>query len=148
MFNFSIRKTENFERGLFPTKEAVIQRMINKNDFSTISAARKFSKELVSLWTQYNVYPYSDAAVARKINDLMVFFSVVLRYLVSKLPNAWFTLKKRKLLHGLHSLSAIFCTNKNRRLELEKNSTSYGTKLLQLLLKTKTSTNETVRFDS
>ena len=95
--------------------------MINENDFRTVSAARKVAKELVSLWTQNNVYPCSDAVVARTINDLMVLFSVVLRYLVSKLLNAWFTYKKkRKLLHGLHSLFAIFCTNKKRRLELEK----------------------------
>ena len=52
--------------------------MINENDFRTVSAARKVSKELVSLWTQNNVYPCSDAVVARTINDLMVLFSIVL----------------------------------------------------------------------
>ena len=89
-----VRKTEIFEKELLPTKEAVIQTMINENDFRTVSAARKVAKELVSLWTQNNVYPCSDAVVARTINDLMVLFSVVLRYLVSKLLNAWFTYKK------------------------------------------------------
>ena len=66
------------KRGLLPTKEAVIQTMINENDFRTVSATRKVAKELVSLWTQYNVYLCSDAVIARRINDLMVLFSIVL----------------------------------------------------------------------
>ena len=70
--------------------------MINENDFRTVSAARKVAKELVLLWTQYNVYPYSDAVVARNINHLMVLFSVVIRYSVSKLLNAWFIYKKNE----------------------------------------------------
>ena len=73
-----VRKTEIFEKELLPTKEAVIQTMINENDFRTVSTARKVAKELVSLWTQNNVYPCSDAVVARTINDLMVLFSIVL----------------------------------------------------------------------
>ena len=72
--------TDQFKQGTLPTKQEVIQRMLNEDNFYSMDAARTVASELAKLWIWSNVYPVHELTVARKIFDMMKDFKAIDHY--------------------------------------------------------------------
>ena len=112
--------TDQFKQGTLPTKQEVIQRMLNEDNFYSMDAARTVASELAKLWIWSNVYPVHELTAARKIFDVMKDFKAIDHYPKKKRSKPAYVTKENQFMSDANDLFDIFCKDSSQRRELEE----------------------------
>ena len=87
---------EAFQPGILPTKQQVLERILNWNNFRTKEAAKSVANKLFEKWVWSNVYPLHLLMIIQKVDSLVTKFSALDRWL--KKRNANFFERESKFL--------------------------------------------------
>jgi len=99
---------------MLPTKQEVIERVLNEDNFYSMNAARVVANELARLWIWNNVYPVHELTIAKKIFEMMKEFRIVDHYPKNKRSKPSYTAKQSQFLSDADKLFDIFCHDENK----------------------------------